>query len=121
MTRTKKTVSALVGDLPRYAIVKRKTPIRPGLAQRAAAAVRAALGELDGARVNDADGVRVDLDAAALERLINLPADGSPQAPAWVHVRASNTEPIFRLIAEAPTEAAANALLDRVAAIIDAA
>jgi phosphomannomutase len=117
MTRTKKTVSALVGDLPRYAIVKRKTPIRPGLAQRAAAAVRADLGELDGARVNDADGVRVDLDAAALERLIDAQAGG----PAWVHVRASNTEPIFRLIAEAPTEAAANALLDRVAGIIDAA
>jgi phosphomannomutase len=32
---------------------------------------------------------------------------------AWLHVRASNTEPIMRLIAEAPTADEANALLDQ--------
>ena len=39
--------------------------------------------------------------------------------PAWVHVRASNTEPIIRLIAEAPQEQQANVILDEVAKIID--
>jgi phosphomannomutase len=30
----------------------------------------------------------------------------------WLHVRPSNTEPIIRMIAEAPTGAAAQALVD---------
>ena len=30
----------------------------------------------------------------------------------WVHLRRSNTEPIIRIIAEAPTEARAQALVD---------
>ena len=45
-------------------------------------------------RINDADGVRIDF------------ADG------WVHLRASNTEPIARIIAEAPTMDRARALVD---------
>jgi phosphomannomutase len=36
----------------------------------------------------------------------------------WLHVRASNTEPIMRLIAEAPTAAGADALLDEAARAI---
>ncbi|MBI1303620.1 MAG: hypothetical protein GC172_07505 [Phycisphaera sp.] len=46
-----------------------------------------------GERINDSDGVRVDF------------ADG------WVHLRASNTEPIARIIAEAPTAARAQELI----------
>jgi phosphomannomutase len=49
------------------------------------------------ARVNTADGVRIDFD------------DG------WVHLRPSNTEPIVRLIAEAPTRERAWELIDEVA------
>jgi phosphomannomutase len=37
---------------------------------------------------------------------------------AWLHVRASNTEPIMRLIAEAPTAAESRAILDEAARII---
>ena len=48
-------------------------------------------------RIDACDGVRIDL------------ADG------WVHLRASNTEPIIRLISEAESDAQANALADRVA------
>ena len=33
-------------------------------------------------------------------------------ADRWLHVRPSNTEPIIRLIAEAPTGAAAEALIE---------
>ena len=53
--------------------------------------------EFSGAAVNDADGIRFDL------------SDG------WVHFRASNTEPIVRLIAEGVDDAAAAALADRAA------
>jgi phosphomannomutase len=38
----------------------------------------------------------------------------------WVHVRTSNTEPIMRIIAEAPTRAEADELIARVSAIIHA-
>jgi phosphomannomutase len=48
-------------------------------------------------RISDVDGVRVDF------------ADG------WVHLRASNTEPIVRIIAEAATAARANELCDECA------
>ena len=37
---------------------------------------------------------------------------------AWVHVRASNTEPVVRIIAEAQDEAAAVELIDKVRAIL---
>jgi phosphomannomutase len=52
-----------------------------------------------GAKVDTTDGVRIDL----------------PNG--WVHLRASNTEPIIRLIAEAATAIQANALADEVAVI----
>lgn len=38
----------------------------------------------------------------------------------WVHLRASNTEPIMRIIAEAPTAAEAAALVQRISAVLDA-
>ena len=50
-------------------------------------------------RISDVDGVRVDF------------ADG------WVHLRASNTEPIIRIIAEAATAERANALCDECARV----
>ncbi|XHC26322.1 MAG: phosphoglucosamine mutase [Phycisphaerales bacterium] len=104
MTRTGRSLSDLVDDIPAYAIVKRKKPIREGLAAQALDAVRSTLGGR-AAKLDDSDGVRVDL---------KLPSGGD----AWVHVRPSNTEPILRLIAEAPTEAEANELLDEVASAL---
>ena len=56
----------------------------------------------DGATIDLQDGVRVDW----------------PGERAWVHVRASNTEPIMRLICEAPSDGAAETLLARVEGMI---
>ena len=93
MKSTGKPLSTLVSDIPAYAIVKRKVDLdAPGAAHAAADKVAAAFAAH---RIDRQDGVRVDLDA---ER-------------AWLHVRGSNTEPIMRLIAEAPTAAMANRLL----------
>ena len=52
-------------------------------------------------RINDIDGVKIDFEN---ERQ-------------WVHLRKSNTEPIIRIYSEAPDEAAAQALAERVIAI----
>ena len=41
-----------------------------------------------------------------------------PEKRAWLHVRASNTEPIMRLIAEAPDVATARGILDDAARVI---
>ncbi len=106
MARTGKTVSELVADVPSYAIVKRKQP----LARKEAAkptiekltAHYSAMGA--GVRVDTQDGVRIDFDADR----------------AWVHVRASNTEPILRLIGEAPTREQVEAVLDEVQRLVDA-
>ncbi|HYE03204.1 MAG TPA: hypothetical protein VD963_08205, partial [Phycisphaerales bacterium] len=97
LARTGRTVSELAAGVPRYAIVKRKVELREraGVAGALARVSAALAGE--GAVVDQRDGVWV---GRAAERW-------------WVHVRASNTEPIMRLIAEAPTEATARGLLDR--------
>lgn len=90
-----KPLSAIVASLPRYAMIKRKMELA---SVGGMAAVAPALAKVKAAfrkeRLSDVDGVRVDF------------ADG------WVHLRASNTEPIVRVIAEAATEARANELCD---------
>jgi len=92
ITSSGKSVSELVAELPRYAMVKRKFSCDAVRAARVLAAVREGFA---GGRINEADGVRVDL------------------AEGWVHVRASNTEPIMRIIAEADNEEQALRLIDR--------
>jgi phosphomannomutase len=84
-----KRPSEVVGAAPRYRIVKAKSPRRNDLAGvYPALAVRFA-----GAAADSRDGLRL----AWPDR--------------WVHVRPSGTEPVIRLIAEAPTEALAQELI----------
>ncbi len=111
MARTGKKVSELVAWIDSmagegdggYTIVKRKVEIaskdaaRPAVEKIVAAYTGAA-----GASVDTQDGVRVDW----------------PGRRAWVHVRASNTEPIMRLIAEAPTSEEAGAILAQIEGVI---
>jgi phosphomannomutase len=105
MAATGRTLRELVAEVPAYAIEKRKVEIASKEAARPAVeAVRRHFGRRAGARIDTQDGVRVDLRTG--------------EGDAWVHVRASNTEPIMRLIAEAPSVAGAAALLDETAAAI---
>ena len=93
-------LSQVIASYPGYAIVKRKVDTREGLASAAVAAI----GERHrDERLDTSDGVRVDFDAQR----------------AWLHVRASNTEPILRLIAEAPDESTATAILDEAQGVVD--
>ncbi len=94
IAHTGKTLSELVAQMPAYAIEKRKVELADrSEADRAGEAVAA---HFAAHRVDRQDGVRIDFTDRA----------------AWVHVRASNTEPIMRLIAEAPDAEAARAILD---------
>jgi len=93
MTQRTKSIASLVDDLPAYHICKAKLDLlRRDLAQPVLAALRE---RFQHECLDDRDGLRIDFDT---ERK-------------WLHVRPSNTEPILRLIAEAPTADAAEALI----------
>jgi len=101
LTRRGDPLSSVVASYPGYAIVKRKVDTREGFATSAVGAIRDRFGH---ERIDTSDGVRVDFD----------------DQRAWLHVRPSNTEPILRLIAEAPDRAIADAILDEAQSIIEA-
>jgi phosphomannomutase len=80
-------VSELADELPRYAIRKTKIELENS---KFAAALDALEREFNTARVDRLDGLRLDW--------------GNPDGSGcWLLVRASNTEPVVRLVAEAPT------------------
>jgi phosphomannomutase len=83
------TVSELVASSPRYTIVKAKGPRGPELG-RLYDRLRSRFAE---AVADDRDGLRLSWQDR------------------WLHVRPSGTEPIVRLIAEAPTTRDAEALI----------
>ena len=93
MAATGKSLSQLVDEMPKYQIVKTKFECRREDADRAVAALKEAFAS---EKVDTQDGLRIDW------------------ADSWVHARASNTEPIMRIIAEAPDRATAEA---RIAAV----
>lgn len=99
MASTGKTISQLVDEIPRYQIVKTKFECRREDANRAVEAVKAAFAS---EKVDVQDGVRVDWEKS------------------WVHARPSNTEPIMRIIAEAPTQAEAEAKIAAVQKVVNA-
>jgi phosphomannomutase len=90
LAETGKKLSTLVAELPAYAIVKEKYPVAgDGLARL----FNALVARWPDAKVNRLDGLRLDW------------------ADRWVHVRPSNTEPIVRVIAEAPDAQSARELI----------
>lgn len=82
-------LSTWVDSLPRYTIVKDKLHCPREKVTAACAALRSAYAD---AQATDGDGLRLDW------------------PDRWVQVRASNTEPIIRVIAEAPDDATARSL-----------
>ena len=90
LARARVTVSELVGRSPRYTIVKAKVPRGPRLEPVYEGLRR----KFPGAAVDTQDGLRL----AWPDR--------------WLHVRPSGTEPIIRLIAEAPSGADAERLIE---------
>lgn len=90
LAETRKPLSALVAEIPNYVMIKRKAECDGPRIQKAVAAVTS---EFSAQKPNTSDGIRIDF------------PDG------WVHLRASNTEPIFRIIAEAADEPTAERLI----------
>ena len=96
MAESGKPISELIGELPRKAMVKKKLDCPPDEAYLALQRLREHVEE---------EGVEGDVDMTDGVKIIR--ENGS-----WVHVRASITEPIVRIIAEAETEGEAEELCD---------
>lgn len=92
------TVAELADELPRYAILKEKATLAP---ERVSSALDALAEHYREYEMDRQDGLRVDF----------------PKS--WVLVRASNTEPIVRIIAEAENDSAAKALCGEVRTFIE--
>jgi len=93
-------LSTWVDELPQYAIVKDKLTCPRERVDAACAALQKAFADATPAK---GDGLRLDW------------------PDRWVQVRASNTEPIIRVIAEAPTDADAKSLCARAIQLAKAA
>ena len=92
MIQNRKPASQLIGRLPRYYMVKEKIPCKEGMKERAINTLKTRLKD----RISSTlDGVRVDIAGVG-----------------WVLVRASGTEPLLRLYAEAKTEDKLEEILD---------
>jgi phosphomannomutase len=94
-----RSLSKIVASYPRYSIVKDKLDRPAGPLDAVYKKLRAAFKD---AQVDTQDGLRLSW------------------PDRWVHVRPSGTEPIVRVIAEAPTEGEAQALVSQCRAPLDA-
>jgi phosphomannomutase len=88
----RRPLSSIVGDYPRYVIVKDKVSLPSG-AKDLSGVYDAVLLELPGGEADRQDGLRLAWNDK------------------WVHVRPSGTEPIVRVIAEAANEKTARELV----------
>ena len=95
LAKSGRPLSALVDDLPRYAMVKDQYPL-PDRSAGVAEMFDRIEREYPRARADRRDGLRLDW------------------PDRWAHVRASNTEPIVRVIAEAADAPTARALADEI-------
>jgi phosphomannomutase len=97
MADTEKKLSELVAELPAYTIVKEKYTVQRSSLPRLFTELQARWPE---AKASAEDGLRLDW------------------KDHWVHVRPSNTEPVVRIIAEAPTAQEARALSRETSAVL---
>ena len=97
MTARNMTVAELAADLPRYEICKTKVPLAREVLE---SAWQALTRHFTDAKADTMDGLRLDW------------------PDRWVLVRASNTEPIVRIIAEASEATIAQELCDEVGRVL---
>ena len=99
LARTGQTASAMRASYPNYAMVKQKIQLTP--TTDLAALLREVQQKYREYPLNTEDGVKVSFENG------------------WVHLRQSNTEPLIRIYAEAPTTDQAMQLANQVSAQLD--
>lgn len=103
MAVTSRKASKLLGELPRYHMVKRRVVCGSRQGYQALEAMKQSWAPGTGGTVDLSDGLRVDWD------------DG------WVHVRPSRTEQLVRVIAEAKTKEVAEQRADEAVRAVEQA
>jgi phosphomannomutase len=94
LSERRKTVSQLVDMLPRY--VMRKGKVQYDDRKKYLSALKKARVQFKDERITEIDGLRIDF----------IREDSF--SGGWVHLRPSNTEPVFRIIAEGTTKGQAD-------------
>ena len=94
---TGKSISALKAAIPEYHIVKEKIKVSSDASLKILRAVRK---HYQSGKLNLLDGVHVDF------------------GDSWIHARRSNTEPVIRIMAEAPTQKKAEQLAQELMDIV---
>ena len=97
MAATRQTVSALRAAMPHFELVRENVPLQP---EQAPALLRRLRWHYKNQKIDLRDGVYVDF------------------GDSWIHVRRSNTEPIIRLAAEAPTKKQAQQLMQELRGLV---
>jgi phosphomannomutase len=95
LTDRRRSLAAVAAELPPAAMIKEKVAMRPGAPSWELADLLKGLG------------------AGTIDARDGMKWSGPDR---WIHVRPSNTEPVMRIIAEAPDPAGARELVDRVKA-----
>jgi len=93
LAKTKKNLSTLAGTIPAYVNIKKKAPLPKDYDRKVFGLEKAIKNAYGKVTVDSRDGLRFDLDEG------------------WIQIRKSNTEPIYRLIAEARTAGLARQLV----------
>lgn len=100
LAETGKPLRELAAAIPAYHLLKTKVPCSAQAAPKIVEKTKILFAGRPDARINESDGLRIDF------------------SDRWVSVRASNTEPILRVFAEAPRQADAEALVRAVQEIV---
>jgi phosphomannomutase len=99
MASANQSISQIVAQIPRYQIVKTKFPCRREDANKVVEALKSRFAS---EKIDASDGIRIDFPSA------------------WLHARPSNTEPIMRIIAEAPDRSQAEKIIGEAQAVVKA-
>ena len=94
LATTDRRISAIAANIPTSVMLKRYVPIEPQLLFSKLNEVRAKVESADAASIDFSDGIKLSW------------PDG------WLHIRASNTESMLRIIAEADAPQRAQELMD---------
>ena len=94
LSERRQTVSQLVSALPQY--VMRKGKVRADDRKKYLSALRKTKNHFKDERITEIDGLRIDF------------TKDRNFSGGWVHLRLSNTEPVFRIIAEGTTKGQAD-------------
>jgi phosphomannomutase len=95
MEQERKPLSEILAQLPHYAMIKTSRQV---VSDQVPALLEKLKSHYRGKKMDLQDGVKVYVDSA------------------WIHIRPSNTEPIMRVVVEAPTQAQAEKLVHEVEA-----